>query len=177
MKNVTLLLVMLFSAAAVSAQEKDFSSIDIVVKSFYEALAQDNGDARTQQLAALFTKDGQISSVNHANNNAASIKNGSWKTFYAGSTSLYTSYSLSNDEVERTVDFYGEIASVHSLVYQTLTQKTSKKEFAQLYWMQLDLVYLNNRWHIDYASWTNQYQNVAVEEAILSDTIWHQLSK
>ena len=177
MKNLSLFLVLLFTTISLSAQEKDFSSIDIVVKSFYEALAQDNSDTRAQQLATLFTKDGQISSVNHANNNTASIKNGSWKTFYTGSTSLYTSYLLSNDEVERTVDFYGEIASVHSLVYQTLTQKTSKREFAQLYWMQLDLVYLNNRWYIDYASWTNQYQNVAVEEAILSDTIWHQLTK
>jgi len=177
MKNLSLFLVLLFTTISLSAQEKDFSSIDIVVQSFYEALAQDNNEMRSQQLAALFTKDGQISSVNHANNKPASIKTGSWKTFYSGSTSLYASYFLSNDEVERTVDFYGEIASVHSLVYQTLIQKTSKKEYAQLYWMQLDLVYLNNRWYLDYTSWTNQYQNVAVEEAILSDTIWHQLSK
>lgn len=174
------LIITLFASLLVfttSAQEPDFASIDIVMKSFYEALSTDNAESRSKKLAQLFTAEGQITSVNHVANKPASIKNGNWKTFFSGSTSLYASFKVSNDEVERSVDYYGEIASIQSLVYQTLTSKSNGKAYAQLYWMQIDLVFVNNRWFIDYASWTNQYQNINVEEAILTDTIWHQLSQ
>jgi hypothetical protein len=177
MKKVSITLVFGLMVFFVSAQEPDFSSIDVVMKSFYDALSTDNPESRSKKLAKLFTIDGQITSVNHVAHKPASIKNGSWKSFFSGSTSLYTSFKVSNDEVERSADYYGEIASVQGLVYQTLTSKSNGKTYAQLYWMQIDLVFYNNRWYIDYASWTNQYQNTNVEEAILSDTIWHQLSQ
>lgn len=177
MKKVSITLLCGFFTLLTHAQEPDFASIDVVMKSFYEALSIDNPELRSQKLAQLFTPEGQITSVNHPENKPAVIKNGSWKSFYSGSTSLYASFKVSNDEVERSVDYYGEIAAVQSLVYQTLTSKSSGKAYAQMYWIQMDLVFYNNRWYIDYASWTNQYQNANVEDAILSDTIWHQLSQ
>ena len=175
----TLIPIALFSFSFLfgDAQEKDLSSIDKLMSTFYQALEEENAQKRQATLTLLFTRNGQISSVNHYTGKPSKVKSGTWQSFFEGSTPLYASFSVANDEVERNVDYYGDIASVNSLFYQTLTNKSNSKKYAQLYWIQIELVFVQNRWHIDYASWSNQYDNIAVEEAILSDTVWHKLSK
>lgn len=158
------------------AQEPQFNSIDNTLKQFYSMLSENNHEKRTTLMEQIFTKTGQISSVNHQPNKPASIISSHWSQFASGSKSLYERYFVTNNEVERVVDFYQDLASVNGIVQQVLTDKISNKKYLESYWMQIEMVYINNRWYIDYTSWTNQLKNSTIENAILSDTLLHRIS-
>jgi len=168
---------MLLLFATGRAQDTDFSELGNIVSAFYSSLSDSNATRRAETFARLFTEKGQVNAVIQKSPSASSYALGPWKQFLQDAVPFYSTYKVAYDEIEREIDYYVDLASVHSLAYQTVTDRKTGNRYQQMLWFQFDLVYSNNRWYIDNATWINQVPEVPIQDALLQDTLWHKPSR
>ncbi|GEM_PF-486395 len=161
-----------------NAQRVILESPQDVVNAFFKASSESNDSSRTAMFNAIFSASCQVNSINQRDSKNATSKLGSLSSFLEQSSSFYDSYSLAFDEVERSINYYEDIASVHSLVYQTVTEeKGIKTQYEQFLWYNFDLIYSDNGWLITSVSWINGIDSQPIDDALIQDTIWHTLKK
>ena len=178
MRQLLFIFIVLAFAINGNAQRAILESPQDAVNAFFKASADDNDSTRQALFLAIFGEQGQVNSINQRDAKSAASKLGSLNSFLDQSASFYSSYSLAFDEVERSINYYEDIASVHSLVYQTVTEKTGiKASYEQFLWYHFDLIYQNNGWLISSVSWINAIDSQPIDDALIQDTIWHTLKK
>lgn len=168
---------MLLLALGGKTQDSTYSELGNTVNTLYSALSDSNDTRRAQVFEQLFTKEGQVNAVIQKSASASSHALGSWKQFLDNSTPFYAAYKVDYDETEREIDYYVDLASVHSLVYQSATDRKTGNVYRQMLWIQIDLVYAGNRWYIDHVTWINEVPEIPVRDALLQDTLWHKPSR
>ncbi len=178
MKKLFHISLCLIFSAALNAQEASYGSPQDAINGFFEASSASDDSVRQSIFSSLFLADGQINAIIFKEDQSVINKLGSWKKFLGESTSFYNSYDLSFDEVERSINYYEDIAAVHSLAYQTLTEKINPSViYEQFLWYTFDLIYDGNGWKLASASWINATDNQPIDDALTQDTIWHTLNK
>ncbi len=177
MRALILIALLSLSAGSIFSQSPNNESPQATINAFFKASAAADDSTRQAIFSSIFLNDGQVNSVNQMERSAPS-KLGTWETFLEESASFYTAYDLSFDEVERTINYYEDIASVRSLVYQTVAVKNSiVVEYEQFLWYTFDLIYQKNGWYISSVTWINAIESQPIDDALIQDTIWHTLKK
>lgn len=161
------------SLAAKAQDTTDYTQVGEVVHAFYSALSEPNDSARAARFEQLFTPEAQVNAIIQKTQSTASPALGSWKKFLENSQPFYTRFKVDYDEVERELEYYVDLASIHSLAYQVSTEKASGTDYRQMIWVQMDLVFAKDRWYIAYVSWVNEVTGMPIEDALLQDTLWH----
>lgn len=159
------------------AQDTAYSALGNTVNALYSSLSDSNATNRSRVFEQLFTREGQVNAVIQKNASTSSHALGSWRQFLDNSTPFYAAYKVDYDETEREIDYYVDLASVHSLVYQTATDRKTGSVYRQMLWIQIDLVYAGHRWYIDHVTWINEVPGIPVRDALLQDTLWHKPSR
>ena len=170
-----ILIGLVFWSFQMRSQESEFSNLGEITDAFYSALSESDSAKRSDQFSKLFTKNAQITAVVDRGG-LSKTKNGTWQEFLQKSNSFYQSYAPTYLELEREVEYYLDLATVHSIAQQTATDKSTGKIHQQEMWIQLDLVFQSNRWFIANAIWTHQIGSIQINKALLQDTLWHNES-
>lgn len=100
---------------------------------------------------------------------------GSWRDFVAKSQSFLNQYDLGFEEYERELDFYADLAAAHLLLKQVVRDKKTGKRYEQMMWMQMELAYTNERWHITSVLWSSGGENLDIFDALKQDTLWNRI--
>jgi len=168
----TLILVCCFTLG--NAQSTDYSMMGNTVNALFESLSSVGDSSRHKTLGNLLTTAAPINSIIHSSSGDANLVFGTVSNFLIKSADFYERFEISYTETERESEYYVDMASVHSSVVQTATDRTTGKVYEQKLWFQIDLVYAGNRWYIDYLSWTNENLTESIMNAQLQDTLWHK---
>ena len=178
MSKLIYIFAFLFAAINGHAQRAALESPQAAVNAFFKASAENNDSTRASMFASNFEEAGQLNSINQLDAQNSSSKLGPVYTFLDQAAGFYKDYSLAFDEVERSINYYEDIAAVHSLVYQTVTEKTGlKTTYEQFLWYHFDLIYKNDGWLISSVTWINAIDSQPIDDALIQDTIWHTLKK
>lgn len=173
MKILRFIILLQFAQGVMVAQEAKFENPDAVMQTLYQTLQLENDSARYATLQALFLESGQVNASLQLSGSQSNQKLGHWKTFTTQSAQFYAEHLVRYDEIERHIDYYQDLASINSLVFQTIVNKSNQTEqFEQMMWFSVQMVYTNNRWFISSASWVNGI-DYEIEDALTPDTIWH----
>ncbi|NQV52469.1 MAG: hypothetical protein HQ500_04760 [Flavobacteriales bacterium] len=160
--------------ASVSFGQSSFDNPSEVITSFYRAMEQDDLATRSTELKALFLEDGTIHSIVQKSSLTSSPKGGSVTDFLQGSGSFYRANTMSYDEIERSIDYYVDIATVHSLVFQTIVERgNTSVAYEQMLWFSFTMVFENDRWFLTNVSWVNAFEDEDIDDAMRLDTLWH----
>ncbi len=171
-----LLTIAFISMLTFSVKGQDsLKTVDGVVAAFYTAFQQSEGEQRKAQLTNLLLPGAQMNSVTSGAKGETRFAQGKMDRFLYNSAAFYNKYSLFLDEYDRSVDFYADMASVNSIVYQTLVEKSSKQQFKNELWFAMDLVYQGNRWYIAQVTWTAGQSGGNLPQAVSTDTLWHRI--
>lgn len=155
------------------AQDSTFTTLGGITDAFYKALSEPDSAKRAANFSALFAPTAQITAV-VGRAGESKTQNGSWKEFLKKTTQFYKHYSPQYAEQEREVEYYLDLATMHGIVMQTATDKSSGKTYQQRLWMQLDVVFQHKRWFIANAIWVNEIDGTDINDALLQDTLWHK---
>tara|TARA_B100000902_G_C26947651_1_gene734190 strand:- start:162 stop:686 length:525 start_codon:yes stop_codon:yes gene_type:complete len=168
-KRIVTISIIVVASFTINAQS-DMSVLGNVIEAYFKTVSSDNLASRSQGLDTLMVDDAQMTSVLLQSNGNSSITTGSWKEYLENSAGFYNDFELKFSEMEREVDFYLDLASVHVLVEQRAIKKATKRLFTQNLWLQLELIFVNNRWHITDALWVNE-SNQLINNVLLQDTL------
>lgn len=147
-----------------------------VIASFYRALEMPTLEERSQALNALFIEGGTIQSIVQRSSTVSSAKGGSVKDFLKGSTNFYLNNTMSYDEIERSIDYYVDVAMIHSLVFQSIVERKNPSiVYEQMLWFTFSMAYQDDRWYLTNVSWVNAFEDEDIDDAMRLDTLWHQI--
>ena len=167
-----------FGMLTTGLRAQEYHNPDEVIGNFFTAIENPSDSARRALLSDLFLKDGLMTAVIQGSAQSAQARLGSYEAFLEGTDSFYDEYDAAYDEIERSIDYYVDMAMVHSLVYQTLTEKSViANAYEEMLWFSFTIVFKNERWYIASAIWVNAFESVPIDEAMLQDTLWHQPNK
>lgn len=165
-------------SANLMAQDSTFATPSRVINAYFDAISETNDALRSTKLKALFIGDGQMNATVHRSSNIANQKLGTVDQFLNSSSSFYNEHNVSYDERERSIEFYQDIALVHSLVFQVIEEKAQDDVlYNEWIWMAFNLAYAENRWWLTTVSWVNSLDYQNIDEAMLQDTLWHNPEK
>jgi hypothetical protein len=153
---------------------QSYSSIDEITKAYYTAVSMGDTESRNNAYTEIFTASGTITSVKTASTKPSTVKTLNWSDLIRETAPFYKDYEINLVEEDREVDFYLDVAAVHVIVNQRSKQKNTGKTFSQFLWIDIDLVYFNNRWYISAVNWIDQSPSQSINNAMLTDTLWHQ---
>lgn len=173
-RAIFLLLTTLFAVIGAQSQPADFSILGNVVSAYFAAANQSDLDTRKEALSKLFNINGTMDAVILRQGQDPTFTEGSWEDFVEKSQGFYSKYEVEFDEIEREVEFYLDMASVHCLVFQNSKELSSGTIYYQKLWFQFDLVFYSDRWFIDHIIWINETEPNPINNALMQDTIWHQ---
>ena len=169
-----LVISLLICLVSAKAQDSTMQTIGGILDNYFLAAETTDSTKRHVAFQALFTENGRVNSIVMNNDGSNRVKQGSWKTYVEKSMSYYNRFTPTFDEESREMDFYLELATVHCIVNQISKQKSTGKSFQESYWMQFDLVFLNNRWYIDNILWVNEIPSLSIEKALVTDTLLYR---
>jgi hypothetical protein len=180
-KAITVLFITMISLQStgfIQAQSApDFSQPSAVIAAYLSALATEGDSARAARLNGLFTSGGQINATLQLDVNRARHQLGTVDDFIENSKAFYKDHIINYQELERSIDYYQDLAAVNSLVGQRIVERASGTIYDQLVWMSFDMIYAKNRWYLTTVSWVNAIEGQAIEDTMLQDTLWHQPGK
>ena len=156
------------------AQDTTLQSIGGILDSYFIAASIEDSASRYAAYQGLFTESASISAVVMNRDAMNKISHGSWKDYLQNSMSYYNQFTPSFTEESRETEYYLELATVHCTVNQTSRKRSSEKLYEERYWMQFDLIYLNERWYIDNLLWVNEVSGLLIEEALVTDTLLYR---
>ena len=156
--------------------QNTFSSLDSTVASFYKALEVGDDDERLTNVGVLFKPKAQINAITTSELAPPTYATGDVEAFYNNTKSFYSEYQFAYDEVDRDLNYYSNLASINSYVFQRLKKRDEAKSYEQFLWFSIDLVYEYNRWWIVSASWINETERSSIRNVMQEDTLWHTLS-
>ncbi|GAB5538869.1 MAG: hypothetical protein Salg2KO_09720 [Salibacteraceae bacterium] len=165
-----ILISLLVFAGFNSRAQYDLSIIGNVVEAYFETMGQSDLELRKKGLDSLLTSQANITAVLLGDNGKSSITSGTANQFLDDSEAFYADFSIKFDEQAREVDYYLELASVHVLVDQLSTKKSNRRIYEQHLWLQMDLVFYNERWHISNILWINESSR-DIRGALVQDTL------
>jgi hypothetical protein len=168
-KRIATTSIILVASFTINAQ-LDMSVLGNVIEAYFKTVSSDNLASRNQGLDTLMVEGAQMTSVLLQSNGNSNITTGSWKEYLENSAGFYNDFELKFSEMDREVDFYLDLASAHVLVEQRATKKATKRLFTQNLWLQLELIFVNNRWYITDALWVNE-SSQPIDNALLQDTL------
>ncbi|GAB4383126.1 MAG: hypothetical protein Kow0075_15170 [Salibacteraceae bacterium] len=150
-----------------------YATVGDVLNEYLAALT-DTSDLRLARLKVVAAPEARLASV--ITRGAGVSLTVDDATSYAKNTKPYfVKYIITFEETYRTVSYYADMATVHSIVEQHITDPTTGKSSVEKYWLQTDMVYVNNRWFITSVVWTNQLSTQPIQEAVVTDTLWHRI--
>ncbi|MEZ4722951.1 MAG: hypothetical protein R2813_13840 [Flavobacteriales bacterium] len=170
-KLIAIALLLLFSTQTM-AQDTASNSLGNVIDRFYKALSESDSAKRATILGEIMAPGADITSVIH-NNGYASATKGSVTQFMSNTRNFYRDFRVSYAEIEREAEYYLDLASVHGICTQNLNELATQKHYSQDLWMQLDCAFVGIEWKIVSATWTNQFGQYSIDNALLQDTLWH----
>ena len=160
--------------ASGSFGQSRFDNPSEVITSFYRAMEQEALETRSAELKALFLEEGTIHSIVQKSSLTSSPKGGSVTDFLQGSSGFYLANTMSYDEIERSIDYYVDIATVHSLVFQTIVERNNANiAYEQMLWFSFTMVFEKDRWFLTNVSWVNTFEDEDIDDAMRLDTLWH----
>jgi hypothetical protein len=158
---------------SVKAYAQGAENPNALITAFYGALMEADSAKRHDAFSQLFHDQGTLFAVLQKGDMLSSTKGGPYENFLHGSGSFYAENTMSYDEVERSIDYYVDMASVHSLVYQSIrSNRRVSTVYEQLMWFNLSMVYVNDRWFLLDVSWVNAYDGDRIDNAMEQDTLW-----
>lgn len=180
-KGIIALLAIMFSLQStgkiLAQTAPDYSQPSAVIAAYLSALATEGDSARAARLSSLFAPGGQINATLQLDVNRARQQIGTVEEFITNSKSFYNDHTINYQELERSIDYYQDLAAVNSLVGQRIVEKSSGVMYDQLIWMNFDMIFTKNRWYLTTVSWINAIEGQAIEDAMLQDTLWHKPEK
>lgn len=165
------MLVLLFSGGSIYAQT--YGNVAEIIDAYLGAATLQNYSERSEQFRELFLPEGVVGS--HSGQASAAPIMGSWSDFVTNSQPFLERFQLGFDEYERELDFYADMASAHLLLEQVVVDRTTGKTYAQMMWMQMELVYQDDRWYISSLFWNTSLQSQDIFEALKQDTLWNRI--
>ncbi len=156
------------------AQEKRYIQPSQVIAAYLGMLSEENDSIREVRMAELFADEGRMNATLQFNAKQAQQKVGSGQDFLMNAKDFYTEHIIQYQEIERSIDYYQDLATVHSTVLQRIEDKLRKEAYEQWLWMVFDLAFMNDRWYLTAVSWVNAYDGESIQDAMLQDTLWHQ---
>ncbi|MEQ9187648.1 MAG: hypothetical protein RLP15_07920 [Cryomorphaceae bacterium] len=177
MKIVAYILTLCFWLGGFAAiSQTNLGNPSEVIASFYRALELPTLEERSQALNALFMEDGTIQSIVQRSSMVSSSRGGTVKDFLNGSNDFYLNNTMSYDEIERSIDYYVDVAMIHSLVFQSIVErKNPSVAFEQMLWFSFSMAYQDDRWYLTAVSWVNAFEDEDIDDAMRLDTLWHQI--
>jgi hypothetical protein len=165
---------MMFIASLGVTQEARYAQPSQVIAAYLGMISEGNDSIQRARMSELFATDGQMNATLQFS--ASNVKQaiGSGEDFLTNARDFYTENNIYYQEVERTIDYYQDLASINSLVLQRIEDKLRKEAYEQWLWMTFDLAYMNDRWYLTAVSWVNAYEGESIQDALLQDTLWHQ---
>lgn len=159
------------------SSQSTLNNLDSTISYFFNALEESDENARLKTLKLLLKPGAQINAITVSEEASPAFASGGLENFHQNTKTFYTSFQFSYDEVERDVNYYSNLASINSLVYQKLKRQSDKQSYEQFLWFSIDLVYDYGRWWIVSASWINETESFSIRNVMAEDTLWHDLSQ
>lgn len=156
--------------------QDSLGTLNGTLNAFYSAL-QASGPQQQAKLENLLLPEARMNAVSVNSAGAARVALGGITEFQTNAESFYSQFQVYLDEVDRTVDYYADMASVNSLLFQTVVNRKDGKRYEQELWYSIDLVYQNNRWYVAQATWTSDLRQQSLQNSISTDTLWHRIEK
>ncbi|MCO4805069.1 MAG: hypothetical protein KC456_00620 [Flavobacteriales bacterium] len=173
-KSLSILIVMVLCCRVGDGFGQTYSSIDDIVQAYYKAVSIGEKESRMAAYEDIFIPSGTITSVKTSATKPSSVKTLSWGDLIRETAPFYSDFEINLIENEREVDYYLDIATAHTLVNQRSLQKSTGKTYSQFLWIDFDLVYFDDRWYISAINWIDQSSRQPIQNALLTDTLWHQ---
>lgn len=178
--NKQLFIVLLFGAISLPMKSNaqtpaaPYGQPSQLIGAFLKTLSEPNDSIRSSRLEEILAAEGRMNATLQFGPSSARQQIGSGEDFLQDAKAFYTKHLINYQEIERSIDYYQDLATVHSTVLQRIEDKVSKEAYEQWLWIIFDLAYMNDRWYITAASWVNAFDGVPIQDAMLQDTLWHQ---
>jgi len=174
--SIFLLMGLLSSFQAES--QSNYETPNEVISSLYEALEAEADTTRAQLMSDLFIDKGTIYTILQRSSLSSNSKGGGFDRFLKGSDGFYATHTMTYDEIERSIDYYVDLALVHSLVFQNIVEKAKPNTtYEQMLWFSFTLVYQKDRWYLTNVTWVNAFEDEDVNNAMGLDTLWHRVDE
>ena len=176
MKSLTPYLILCLLVLGLGVNAQNYESPNTVISDWYNALEETDATKRADMMKQLFIDNGTIHSVLQRSSLSSTLKGGSYNEFLKNSSDFYNTYTQGYDEVERSIDYYIDMAMVHSLVFQSIVEKSKPGvAYEQMLWYSLTMVYRNDRWYLVSVSWVNAFGDESIDDSMEIDTLWHRV--
>lgn len=171
MNRYWIIILFFIATVKVTAQDTNLQSIGGLLDAYFLAAETTDSVARVSGFQNLFTQNGSVTSIVMNIDGSNRVKQGTWLDYLKNTGRFYRRFTPNFVEISREMEYYLEIASVHCIVDQYSTQNVTGKKYKEEYWMQFDLVYLNERWYIDNLLWINEMPGVQIQNSLITDTL------